>query len=45
VLPKARAGATFQVGMATGKFQGVISATGPMGTRSAKRKVPGVAEP
>ena len=45
VLPKARAGATFHVGMATGKFQGVISATGPSGTRSAKRNVLGEAEP
>src|SRR5207244_8390956 len=45
VLPKARAGATFHVGMATGKFQGVIKATGPSGTRSAKRNVLGEAEP
>ena len=44
VLPKARAGATFQVGMATGKFHGVMRATGPSGTRSAKRKVLGEAE-
>ncbi len=29
------AGATFQVGMATGKFQGVMSATTPTGTCSA----------
>ena len=35
VLPKARHGATFQVGIATGKFQGVTRATGPSGTRSA----------
>ena len=44
VLPKARAGATFHVGIATGKFQGVMRATGPRGTRSAYRKVPGAAD-
>ncbi len=31
--PQTRAGAIFQQGMATGKFQGVSSATGPMGWR------------
>src|SRR4029453_15406500 len=41
VLPKTRAGATFHVGIATGKFQGVMRATGPTGTRSAYRNVPG----
>jgi len=33
VLPKARAGAIFHKGMATGKFQGVMAATTPSGTR------------
>ena len=31
VLPETSAGAIFQTGMATGKFHGVISATGPTG--------------
>ena len=32
-LPKARAGAIFQAGIAIGKFQGVIAATTPTGPR------------
>src|SRR5215468_11542434 len=34
VFPNARAGAAFQSGIASGKFQGVISATTPSGCRS-----------
>ncbi|MNS80774.1 hypothetical protein D3C72_1144680 [compost metagenome] len=33
VLPKAKAGAIFQAGIAIGKFHGVISATTPTGWR------------
>jgi len=33
VLPLTRAGAIFQAGMATGKFQGVMQATTPSGWR------------
>ena len=31
VLPETSAGAIFQIGMATGKFHGVMIATGPTG--------------
>ncbi len=31
VLPETSAGAIFQIGIATGKFQGVMIATGPTG--------------
>ena len=34
VLPAMSAGAIFQTGMATGKFQGVMQATTPSGWRS-----------
>jgi hypothetical protein len=34
VFPATSAGAIFQVGMATGKFQGVITATTPSGSRT-----------
>ena len=34
VLPATSAGAIFQTGMATGKFQGVMQATTPSGWRS-----------
>ena len=34
VFPAVSAGAIFQAGMAIGKFQGVMSATGPSGCRS-----------
>jgi hypothetical protein len=33
VLPAARAGATFQTSSISGKFQGVISPTTPIGSR------------
>ena len=33
-LPETSAGASFQAGMATGKFHGVISATTPSGWRT-----------
>ena len=32
-LPKARAGAIFQAGVAMGKFQGLMTATTPTGSR------------
>ena len=35
VLPQISAGASFQAGMALGKFQGVIRPTTPMGLRRA----------
>ncbi len=34
VLPQARAGAIFQLAMLVGKFQGMISAQTPIGSRS-----------
>ena len=40
-LPKASAGATFQAGMAMGKFQGVIAPTTPSGSRVTSTQVPG----
>ena len=43
-LPKARAGAIFQAGMAMGKFQGVISPTTPMGSRVISTPMPGRTE-
>ena len=43
VLPKASAGATFQAGIAMGKFQGVMTATTPTGMRWVNSRVPGVA--
>ena len=39
VHPATSAGAVFQVGIAKGKFQGVIKATGPTGCRSVKLSV------
>ncbi|MNT53871.1 hypothetical protein D3C72_1909880 [compost metagenome] len=36
VLPVIRAGATFQAGMAKGKFHGVMSPTTPRGRRCVK---------
>src|SRR5262249_2939224 len=38
VLPYASAGAIFQAGMAMGKFQGVIAATTPTGSRRGGRE-------
>ena len=40
-LPKASAGASFQAGMAIGKFQGVIRPTMPTGSRSIITSIPG----
>jgi hypothetical protein len=40
-LPKARAGAAFHSGMATGKFQGVISPATPRGRRRASSRAAG----
>jgi hypothetical protein len=34
VQPQARAGASFQAAMSRGKFQGMICATTPMGSRT-----------
>ena len=39
VQPAISAGAVFHIGIAKGKFQGVISATGPTGCRSVKQSV------
>jgi hypothetical protein len=39
VLPNAIAGASFQVGIAIGKFHGVIAVTTPSGSRRAYRNV------
>ena len=41
-LPKARAGAAFQSGMATGKFHGVISPATPRGRRRASSSPAGL---
>ncbi len=44
VLPKARAGADFQAGMAMGKFQGAISPNTPTGSRRVVTSMPGRVE-
>src|ERR671916_485730 len=44
VLPQSRAGAIFQVGIARGKFHGVIRATTPSGSRAEEIETPGLAE-
>ena len=44
VQPATRAGAVFHIGMANGKFQGVISATGPTGWRSVRQSVLRISE-
>jgi hypothetical protein len=41
VLPQIRAGAIFQVGMARGKFHGVMRATTPRGSRMEEIWTPG----
>jgi hypothetical protein len=41
VLPYASAGATFQAGIASGKFQGVIRPTTPSGSRRMSTSTPG----
>src|SRR3712207_327643 len=43
-LPQIRAGAIFQVGIARGKFHGVIRATSPTGSRIDEIWTPGRAE-
>ncbi len=48
VLPTANAGATFQEAIISGKFQGTIKPTTPMGSRSVKsrpRSVTGMVSP
>jgi hypothetical protein len=40
VFPNASAGAAFQMGMAAGKFQGVMSPTTPSGSRSVNWSIP-----
>lgn len=40
VFPQARAGAIFQAGIATGKFQGVMSPTTPTGSRVISTSTP-----
>ena len=48
VLPTASAGATFQEAIISGKFQGTISPTTPIGSRSVKsrpRSVTGIVSP
>ena len=44
LLPKARAGAIFQAAVAMGKFQGVIIATTPIGSRRVSTSMPGRTE-
>ncbi len=44
VLPQASAGAIFQAGIAIGKFQGVISPTGPTASRVISTPTPGRTE-
>src|SRR5690606_25709336 len=44
VLPKIRAGHDFHKGMATGKFQGVMTPTTPKGSRTVNISAPGAAE-
>ena len=39
-LPNASAGAIFQAGIANGKFQGVIAATTPIGSRRTSSDIP-----
>ena len=41
-LPKASAGAAFHSGMATGKFQGVMSPATPRGRRRASSRAAGL---
>ena len=43
-LPQMRAGAIFQVGIARGKFHGVIRATTPSGSRAEDMWMPGLVE-
>ena len=40
-LPKASAGAIFHAGIASGKFQGVMAATTPTGSRVTSTSIPG----
>ncbi len=42
VLPATRAGMIFHVGMASGKFHGVMAATTPMGSRTAMANLSGI---
>ena len=44
VLPQMSAGKSFQPGMATGKFQGVIKPTTPIGRRTAIANLSGISE-
>ena len=44
VHPATSAGAVFHIGMAKGKFHGVISATGPRGWRKVKQRVLRISE-
>ena len=43
-LPQASAGAIFHAGIASGKFQGVIAATTPIGSRVISTSMPGRVE-
>src|SRR5215210_4924328 len=43
-LPQIKAGAIFQAGIARGKFQGVIRATTPSGSRAEEIETPGLVE-
>ncbi len=48
MLPAASAGPTFQLAIMIGKFQGTMSPTTPMGSRSVKSRpgrVTGIVEP
>ena len=48
VLPAASAGPTFQLAIMTGKFQGTISPTTPIGSRSVRSspgRVTGIVDP
>ena len=48
MLPAASAGPTFQLAIMTGKFQGTISPTTPIGSRSVRSspgRVTGIVEP
>ena len=42
MLPAARAGASFQAAMTSGKFHGVISATTPSGSRTVMASPPAI---
>ena len=44
VLPQMSAGKSFQPGIATGKFQGVMSPTTPIGRRMAIANLSGISE-